>query len=265
MPDNDKQDASGMKKSVKDDADGNKISLGEIFGLTGHPALAEEQTGNESEESERLREQRDSLYRQARDWEKKRDELIAKIQELTSTAEQHRNIRDLLNQKVKDVKAVRDKKNGQCAEIMKEYQALKESYDSSEMDDKEIKRLKKEFNDLELKQQMGSLSTNEERKLVSRLMELDHKIKMIADRRITADNLERLSKKYKITKSDAETAHKLVTEYSERAQTEHEIMTSINSNISTIRKQADEAQKYYVKCKETADSLHIKYIESRGH
>ena len=75
------------------------------------------------------------------------------------------------------------------------------------------------------------------------------------------DEAREKSAELRAAKAEAESAHKLVSEYAEKAQAEHDKMIALYEEADTLRKQADEAQAKFIECKKAADEEHKKHIE----
>ena len=203
---------------------------------------------------------RDELNKQTKEWVAKRDALNAQVRELVEQAGKHREERDALNQKVRESKVVRDELNKNVSRITEEYRELKGKNapqiapESGNPRDRQqappsIKQLKKEFSDLEMRQQTQVLKKEEELRIVKRLKEIESQIEGLQKEEETSDEAREKLKELKEAKSEAEAAHKVVSEYAEKAQQEHDIMISLYEQADALRKQADDAQANFIDCK----------------
>ena len=214
-----------------------------------------------NDDAEKHRRLRDDLNKQTKEWVAKRDALNAQVRELVEEAGKHRTQRDELNQKVRESKVLRDEANQKVSQLTEEYRALKSDMPAPDKNQPSVKQLKKEFSDLENKQQTQVLKKKEEEALVKRLKELDAQINEIEKNQEQSGDLREKSAALRAAKEEAEKCHKLVSEYAEKAQAEHDEMIKLYEQADSLRKQADEAQAKFIECKKAADEEHKKHIE----
>ena len=219
----------------------------------------------ESEEALHLKGSRDDLNKQTKEWVAKRDALNAQVRELVEEAGKHRTSRDELNQKVRESKALRDEANQKVSQLTEEYHAMKKDQPAPDKNQPSVRQLKKEFADLENRQQTQVLKKKEEEALVKRLKEINEQIAEIEKTQEQSGDIREKSGELRAAKEEAERCHKLVSEYAEKAQAEHDAMIQLYEQADALRKQADEAQAKFIECKKAADEEHNRYINvSRG-
>lgn len=231
------------------------------------------------EELEQL--SRSQLRKIRKDYHHKAEELRVSRDELNLTSQTHAAERNELNVKAKEymdeVHLYRDRRNGlnvevgqirdERNEVTEKVNALKDNFLSlkrkrfSGQNLPPISRLRKQIQELEIKQMTTPLTTDKERALVEEISSLQNKIKQhddlietdteVLDARDTfreSENKRReLSKSMQKSRQEAQTAH-------------HSMKDSLRLNRSTRRK-ADAAQRAFVKAKEKADVVHNEYIE----
>ena len=231
------------------------------------------------EELEQL--SRSELRKIRKDYHQKAEELRVGRDELNLTSQTHASERNDLNVKAKEymdqVHMYRDRRNGlnvevgqirdERNEVTEKVNSLKDIFLSlkrkrfSGQNLPPIARLRKQIQELEIKQMTTPLTTDKERALVEEISSLQNKIKQhdelietdteVLDARDTfreAENKRReLSKSMQKSRQEAQTAH-------------HSMKDSLRLNRSTRRK-ADAAQRAFVKSKEKADIVHNEYIE----
>ena len=231
------------------------------------------------EELEQL--SRSELRRIRKEYHQKAEELRVGRDELNLTSQTHASERNDLNVKAKEymdeVHMYRDRRNGlnvevgqirdERNEVTEKVNTLKDNFLSlkrkrfSGQNLPPIARLRKQIQELEIKQMTTPLTTDKERALVEEISSLQNKIKQhdelietdteVLDARDTfreAENKRReLSKSMQKSRQEAQTAH-------------HSMKDSLRLNRSTRRK-ADAAQRAFVKAKEKADIVHNEYIE----
>ena len=231
------------------------------------------------EELEQL--SRSELRNIRKEYHQKAEELRVGRDELNLTSQTHASERNDLNVKAKEymdeVHMYRDRRNGlnvevgqirdERNEVTEKVNSLKDNFLSlkrkrfSGQNLPPIARLRKQIQELEIKQMTTPLTTDKERALVEEISSLQNKIKQhdelietdteVLDARDTfreAENKRReLSKSMQKSRQEAQTAH-------------HSMKDSLRLNRSTRRK-ADAAQRAFVKAKEKADIVHNEYIE----
>ena len=231
------------------------------------------------EELEKL--SRSELRKIRKEYHQKAEELRVGRDELNLTSQTHASERNDLNVKAKEymdeVHMYRDRRNGlnvevgqirdERNEVTEKVNSLKDNFLSlkrkrfSGQNLPPIARLRKQIQELEIKQMTTPLTTDKERALVEEISSLQNKIKQhdelietdteVLDARDTfreAENKRReLSKSMQKSRQEAQTAH-------------HSMKDSLRLNRSTRRK-ADAAQRAFVKAKEKADIVHNEYIE----
>ena len=231
------------------------------------------------EELEQL--SRSELRKIRKEYHQKAEELRVGRDELNLTSQTHASERNDLNVKAKEymdeVHMYRDRRNGlnvevgqirdERNEVTEKVNSLKDNFLSlkrkrfSGQNLPPIARLRKQIQELEIKQMTTPLTTDKERALVEEISSLQNKIKQhdelietdteVLDARDTfreAENKRReLSKSMQKSRQEAQIAH-------------HSMKDSLRLNRSTRRK-ADAAQRAFVKAKEKADIVHNEYIE----
>jgi len=222
-----------------------------------------------------------ALKKLRKDYHHKAEELRIKRDELNLKSQTHASERNDLNSKAKEymdeVHLYRDRRNGlnvevgqirdDRREITNEVNILKDTFLKlkrkrfSGKNLPPISRLRKQIQELEIKQMTTPLTTDKERVLVDEISSLQNKIKEhdelietdteVLDARNnfrdTENKRRELSKGMQKTRQEAQVAH-------------HAMKDSLRVNRSTRRK-ADSAQRMFVKAKEKADEVHNEYIE----
>ena len=212
------------------------------------------------QKAEELRVGRDELNLKSQTHASERNDLNVKAKEYMDEVHMYRDRRNGLNV---EVGQIRDERN----EVTETVNSLKDTFLSlkrkrfSGRNLPPISRLRKQIQELEIKQMTTPLTTDKERALVEEISSLQNKIKQhdelietdteVLDARDTfreAENKRReLSKSMQKSRQEAQTAH-------------HSMKDSLRLNRSTRRK-ADAAQRAFVKAKEKADIVHNEYIE----
>ena len=211
-------------------------------------------------QAEELRVKRDELNLKSQSHASERNDLNLKAKEHMDKVHVHRDLRNGLNVEVGEVRDERREITNLANTHKDDFLKLKRQRFSGR-NLPPVSKLRKQIQELELKQMTTPLTTDKERVLVDEISSLQNKIKQhdelietdteVLDARDTfreSENKRReLGKKMQKSRQDAQTAH-------------HTMKDSLRLNRQTRRK-ADAAQKQFVKAKEKADEVHNDYIE----
>ena len=224
---------------------------------------------------------RSQLRELRKDYHKKAEVLRTKRDELNLQSQSHASDRNDLNVKAKEhmdnVHLYRDRRNGlniEVGEIRDERREV--SNGVNDLKDQFLKlkrkrfsgrnlppvsRLRKQIQELEIKQMTTPLTTDKERALVDEIGSLQNKIKE-HDNLIETDTevLEARDKFRDAEKIRRELGKKMQKSRQEAQVAHHTMKDSLRFNRQTRRK-ADAAQRLFVKAKEKADEVHNEYIE----
>lgn len=257
-------DSETDKDSEVTDEDSEKADAKPVFTLEELEQLSRSQLRKIRKDyhhkAEELRVARDELNLTSQTHAAERNELNVKAKEYMDAVHMYRDRRNGLNV---EVGQIRDERN----EVTEKVNSLKDNFLSlkrkrfSGQNLPPISRLRKQIQELEIKQMTTPLTTDKERALVEEISSLQNKIKQhddlietdteVLDARDTfreSENKRReLSKSMQKSRQEAQTAH-------------HSMKDSLRLNRSTRRK-ADAAQRAFVKAKEKADIVHNEYIE----
>jgi len=250
--------------SSEDNEDSEKLDVKPVFTLDELENLSRTELKKIRKEynrqAEELRVSRDELNLKSQTHASERNDLNVKAKEYMDEVHMYRDRRNGLNV---EVGQIRDERN----EVTEKVNSLKDNFLSlkrkrfSGRNLPPISRLRKQIQELEIKQMTTPLTTDKERALVEEISSLQNKIKQHDDLIETdtevlgardtfreAENKRReLSKSMQKSRQEAQAAH-------------HSMKDSLRLNRSTRRK-ADAAQRAFVKAKEKADIVHNEYIE----
>ena len=224
---------------------------------------------------------RNQLKDLRKDYHKKAEVLRVKRDELNLESQSHASERNDLNVKAKEhmdnVHLFRDRRNGlnvEVGEIRDERREVSNGVNDlkdhflrlkrkrfSGRNLPPVSRLRKQIQELEIKQMTTPLTTDKERALVDEIGSLQNKIKE-HDNLIETDTevLEARDKFREAEKVRRELGKKMQKSRQEAQAAHHSMKDSLRTNRQTRRK-ADAAQRMFVKAKEKADEVHNEYIE----
>ena len=224
---------------------------------------------------------RTDLRKLRKDYHNKAEELRVKRDELNLKSQTHASERNDLNLKAKEymdeVHLHRDRRNGlnvevgqirdDRREVTNKVNALKDNFLKlkrkrfSGRNLPPISRLRKQIQELEIKQMTTPLTTDKERVLVDEISSLQNKIKEHDDLIETDTDVLDARNIFRDTEKERRALSKSMQKKRQEAQVSHHSMKdSLRLNRSTRRK-ADSSQRLFVKAKEKADEVHNEYIE----
>jgi len=224
---------------------------------------------------------RNELKDLRKDYHKKAEVLRIKRDELNLKSQSHASERNDLNVKAKEymdnVHLYRDRRNGlnvevgevrdERREVSNEVNNLKDIFLKlkrkrfSGLNLPPVSKLRKQIQELEIKQMTTPLTTDKERVLVDEIGSLQSKIKE-HDNLIETDT-EVLEARDKFRDSERvrrELGKKMQKSRQEAQAAHHSMKDSLRTNRQTRRK-ADAGQRMFVRAKEKADEVHNEYIE----
>ena len=210
--------------------------------------------------AEEIRVKRDELNLKSQTHAASRNELNLKAKEYMDSVHLYRDRRNGLNVEVGQIRDERRDVSDSVKVLKDKFLKLKRARFSGR-NLPPIARLRKQIQELEIKQMTTPLTRDKERALVEEIGSLQNKIKE-HDELIESDtevleardefrevegNRRDLSKKMQKSRQEAQACH-------------NQMKDSLRLNRSTRRK-ADSAQRMFVKAKEKADEVHNEYIE----
>ncbi|MEM3852196.1 MAG: hypothetical protein QXP70_04270 [Methanomassiliicoccales archaeon] len=220
--------------------------------------------------------------------EEKYHALLDKRDRLNSEAAEIRKVRDMLNEQRKTLfssiidirksvsekvtelnkhKNARNEFNSKARELIQLKRQLYKSYPDSDVF-REIEKLNREFETLELKQQTESMSLQEENEVISRMRSI------LSER----SEMMKLSKKTEAIAGQLSDINAKIDEYFQNARREHEMVMSIHAELQQLREEmekkiqeasiitgeADHKHKEYIEKKGEADAAHAQAMEMRS-
>ena len=262
-------ESSKIEKTVEDGTDESKENLDEKAPKS---VFTAEELGSFSRielrkirkeynhKAEKLRVDRDDLNLKSQTHASERNDLNLKAKEYMDEVHLYRDRRNGLNVEVGQIRDERNEVAEKVNLLKDNFLALKRKRFSGQ-NLPPISRLRKQIQELEIKQMTTPLTTDKERVLVEEISSLQNKIKQHDDLietdtevldardifRETEQKRRNLSKSMQKSRQEAQVAH-------------HSMKDSLRLNRSTRRK-ADAAQRAFVKAKEKADIVHNEYIE----
>jgi len=210
--------------------------------------------------AEVLRVKRDELNLQSQSHASERNDLNSKAKEYMDNVHLFRDRRNGLNIEVGEIRDERREVSNGVNNLKDQFLRLKRKRFSGR-NLPPVSRLRKQIQELEIKQMTTPLTTDKERALVDEIGSLQNKIKE-HDNLIETDTevLEARDKFRETEQVRRELGKKMQKSRQEAQAAHHSMKDSLRANRQTRRK-ADAAQRMFVKAKEKADEVHNEYIE----
>ena len=212
------------------------------------------------QKAEKLRKRRDELNVGSRTHSQARNDLNASVRELMDKGKELRTQRDEVNV---IVVAGRDERR-KLAEEASEQREIFRKIKRTRLRGKgpSVGLLKREMQELELKQQTTALSTTKERELLEKMAALQGRINEM-DAHLEQDEEVRDARE---AHREAQPRHRQAQREMQRirskAQEAHERMNKTLDEGYELRRKAHGEQKAFVRCKEEADDVHRRYIDT---
>ncbi len=214
---------------------------------------------------ESLLEKRDSLNQEAvlarQEWDmvhEKKRELSAKLREI-------KDRRGALAAEARAHRAKRDEFQGKAKALIELKRKLRSQSNLSASE--ELRRLQRQTQAMELKQQTASLTLAEENELIDQIKE---HLKRAKELQTLKDEQDKITKEVRdldgtitdlFAKADAE--HKLATDLSAQAQAVHRETIELVQAISGLIVEGNAKHEAYLEARTKADETHAKVVEMR--
>jgi len=210
--------------------------------------------------AEELRVKRDELNLKSQTHASNRNELNLKAKKYMDSVHLYRDRRNGLNVEVGQFRDERRDQSNEVNILKEKFLRLKRARFSGR-NLPPISRLRKQIQELELKQMTTPLTTDKERALVEEIGSLQNKIKEHDELIETDTEVRGARDEFRDAENNRRDLSKKMQKSRQEAQACHNQMKdSLKLNRSTRRK-ADSAQRMFVKAKEKADVVHNEYIE----
>lgn len=210
-----------------------------------------------------LKEQRNKLNAEAREWAEKRNKLNEQFKGLRVEALGLKNERDKLNEKVKELKQQRDgtrtefhEKIEQIRKLDQEIKALAKKEPS-----RSVQNLQREFESIEWKIQTSSLSLKEEKELVERVKQLETQLNVYRKLDQLNQKIIELKAELKALETKSRLFHEKLTETALRSQQIHEKMLEKIDESKKLKKEADSLHKFFLQTRERAKPIQEEILE----
>ena len=219
-----------------------------------------------------LRKERDGLNAEMKPYAEARNQLNLEVRELIENRNEQRDIREVKNQSVREMKKVRSECNTKVKEAKMNLDKLRKSLggntnsqnnrNSRNKYDKgpNIGQLKRELIRIERDFEQGKYLGKNEKKAMTKMADIKRQIDNMNSAEDDNEDIREARQILNAVISEQDEAHRAVTKAAEDAQTAHDLMLEWNKEVDTKRDEAEEAHKKFRKYKLEADQAHHNYI-----
>ncbi|MDE1880146.1 MAG: phosphoserine phosphatase [Euryarchaeota archaeon] len=201
------------------------------------------------------RAKRDRLNAEAHQWADRRAATVDELRAKSAEAQDHRRMRDQLNEGVREAKRAREEANRRADMLAEKVSELKRTR-VAHSNGPPVWRLKKELKELEFRHMTSSLTKDAEVRLIADMQRLQREIKAQDDQLRKDPEVEGAIKEAEPAREEAETCHRAVEELAVNAQKEHEGMVRLFEEVDKLRREADEIHQKLVEVKTASDEEH---------
>ncbi len=214
---------------------------------------------------ESLLEKRDALNQEAALARQERDMVHEKKRELSAKLREIKDRRGALAAQARAHRAKRDEFQGKAKALIELKRKLRSQSGLSASD--ELRRLKRQTQEMELKQQTASMTLAEENDLIDDIKE---HLKRVKELQTLKDEQDKITKEVRdmdgtitdlFAKADAE--HKLASDLSAQAQAVHQETLELVQAISALIVEGDAKHEAFLEARAKADETHAKVVEMR--
>jgi len=231
------------------------------------------------EEKRKLVDEKATIYRQSRDeWNARtktctiaRNELNAEVRELIQNVRQQREIREQMNEIVRDMKKIRTEGNDKV-------KTAKTALDAARGEPEEpqdggrgrgrrdrpmtVHELRRRADRLELEFEMGKHTGQNEKKVMDEIKKIHTQVREMKLAEDGDESLKDARSELKAAMDSQEVAHLEVQKAANAAQEAHELMLQWNKEVDRQRDKAEASHRDLRRSKKEADKAHHYYIVS---
>jgi uncharacterized coiled-coil DUF342 family protein len=178
---------------------------------------------------------------------------------LKQAAISHMDLRNSLNERVKEGKILRDQMNVAANAAQDELSSIRNRLMPA--DNSLLNQLKRDFKVCEKRQMTSVLSQDSELKLVTTINRINSQIGQIEEKLNANPDIKAALDKFKSTRQEAELQHAIVSGLAYDAQNAHAMMVGMFSKRDILAKEADDVHNLMMKIKNLADEEHKKFIK----
>lgn len=209
-----------------------------------------------------FKEHRNNSNEEAKKWAERRDLLNSEYKKVRVEVDRFRAQRDQMNEAVKALNNDRTDVKTQLDVKWEEYKNLREKLENllnrTSGSQRETER---QIKALDWRIQTNPLDKVEENQIINQIRILEGESLVHKEASIVKEKIIERSTEIGVLKLRRDDVLKQVSEYATRSQEYHSLMLEKIKEAERIKNEADMAHQELVKCREEADSNHMKYSE----
>ena len=211
-----------------------------------------------------LRQERDKLNVEAKEWAQKRDKIHEQIKALSEEAKALKTKRDEINQKVKQLKNLREQARNQQKEKRIQAGLVRDKIKNAtgKKPTRHAAEIQKEIDRIDWEIQTTSIPVNEEKALVDKVRVLETQratLKQWQDLRNTFSELQAQEKGLFL---ETKQRHEELTKLAAEGQEYHKQMLELMGKRQSLRPEADAAHQKFLEFRQKANDAHQTLVET---
>ena len=216
-----------------------------------------------SRELSLLKEERDRLNLEAREWLRKRNSIHEQIRGLRAKAAGLEEKRDALNERVQELKSLREQAKMQSKNIHAQILKLKEKVGifMEKRLPRDMREIERKIESLDWKIQTTPLTLEEERSLVNQVRLLEAQLSIHKQIQVLDKSLVELKAEKKALEVKAKHYHEELSEFAEQSQKFHKKMVDVLKKVHVFRVEANRIHQKYMEAKQQAQEFHQRHAE----
>ena len=231
--------------------------------------LFEERRSILDDKATQYREERDSWNEKTKELVSQRNEFNAEVRELIKLSDQQKQVREQMNQVVREKKGLRNEASKKVSEIRDKLRTDKPEEKPTERGPRgrrerpiTLQSLQREFNRLEREFERGEHTGKNEGKVMKRLKDLNAKIRQMKKEQELLNNESSENQELNAARKEHDEAHQSVQEAAAAAQEAHDLMIQWDQEVNKQRERANSKHRELRNTKQEADKAHRFYIVS---
>jgi len=211
---------------------------------------------------------RDEAAAESHKFAEQRDILNNKVREMREEAKKKIAEKNELIEKIQQLRAEKEALYQTLSELKREYAKLRDELDVKGVDRQTLRFKEKELKRLETKQQTTLLEKKEEQKIVSEIRKLNNEIihlKEMRESELSSNkSTKELMDKIAEIRKQAEAKKKEIDQISPKITALSEAINEELTQIDEIRKQADELHEQFIKYTQESTKEHEAFIQAKN-
>ncbi len=222
-------------------------------------SLLGERKGLVEKKTQQSRDERNKQNDEVKRWVETRKGIQDTLRKLMDEMDRQQEIREAENQKVRDLKVIREEKTKIMQSIRTELFAnIDDNRKQQRNKTRGIKAIKSDMDDLEKRQMRGNIT---EKKFQEKRKKLIQEMKEAKESKDSfADGPSEIRQRLKKAEAEQEKAHADVDAAAIVAQSAHDLMGEIKNEVTRLRDEHSDAHRKVEKFRRIADKHHRKFL-----